>query len=129
MGASLKHRTVIGRAYVPSVPPGSLARQPLERAGVPTVGWKRFLRDAGPHSAREATGAEEALGDYCLSMLRSDDLAACKAESGAFRNEREWVRVIEQPYKDSPSAAVTHGHLKPTCMPVAPNSMIAVTFW
>jgi len=72
---------------------------------------------------------EEALSGRCFSTLKPQELPPCKAESGAFMNEKEWTRVFEHPYKDIASAAATHGHLKPTPVPVPPYSTFAVPFW
>jgi hypothetical protein len=52
-----------------------------------------------------------------------------KPESGAFMNRKEWVREFKHPYKHFPDAAETHGHLKPTSIPVPPYSTFAVPFW
>lgn len=72
---------------------------------------------------------EQPLHERCFSTLSAAELPPCKAESGAFMNEREWVRLFEHPYKDIPKAAATHGHLKPTRIPVPPYCTFAVPFW
>ena len=60
--------------------------------------------------------------------LKPDELPPCKAESGAFMNEREWVRRFEHPYAEIKKAAETHGHLKPTMVKVPPFAAFAVPF-
>lgn len=60
--------------------------------------------------------------------LKSDELPPCKAESGAFMNEREWLRRFEHPYAEIKKAAETHGHLKPTTVKVPPFAAFAVPF-
>jgi hypothetical protein len=60
--------------------------------------------------------------------LTSGELPPCKAESGAFMNEREWLRRFEHPYAGIKKAADTHGHLKPTTVKVSPFSAFAVPF-
>ena len=75
--------------------------------------------------------AEEALvkkGRIWWGELQADQLPPCKAESGAFMNEREWTRVSEHPYANIEKAARTHGHLKPTPVKVLPYSTFAVPF-
>ena len=42
--------------------------------------------------------AEQRLSGRCFSTLSPAELPPCKAESGAFMNEKEWVRVFEHPY-------------------------------
>jgi hypothetical protein len=73
--------------------------------------------------------SEQAFSGRCFSTLKEKELPPCKAESGAFMNENEWLRDFEHPYKDIPAAAATHGHLKPTRILVLPYSTFAVPFW
>jgi ATP-dependent exoDNAse (exonuclease V) alpha subunit len=72
---------------------------------------------------------EQRLSGRCFSTLSPAELPPCKAESGAFMNDKEWLRVFEHPYKEIPAAASTHGHLRPTRVPVPPYSTFAVPFW
>jgi hypothetical protein len=72
---------------------------------------------------------EQKLSGRCFSDLSSNDLPPCKAESGAFMNDKAWVRVFKHPYKDIPAASATHGHLKPTRISAPPYSTFAVPFW
>jgi hypothetical protein len=69
---------------------------------------------------------EQHLYGRCFSILSPAELPPCKAESGAFMNEKEWTRLFQHPYQDIPKAAVTHGHLRPVSIPVPP---FAVPFW
>lgn len=73
--------------------------------------------------------SEQAFSGRSFSTLSKVELPPCKAESGAFMNEKEWLRSFEHPYKDIRAAAATHGHLKPTSIPVPPYSTFAVPFW
>lgn len=72
--------------------------------------------------------AEDELAAQSWSDLKPEQLPPCKAESGAFMNEGEWLRVFKHPYTDIKKAADTHGHLKPTAVKVPPYSAFAVPF-
>lgn len=60
--------------------------------------------------------------------LAQEQLPPCKAESGAFMNEKEWLRRFDHPYAGIKKAAETHGHLKPTTVKVPPFAAFAVPF-
>jgi hypothetical protein len=60
--------------------------------------------------------------------LTSEQLPPCKAESGAFMNERPWIRRFEHPYSKNKKAAETHGGLRPTVVRVPEYSAFAVPF-
>ena len=60
--------------------------------------------------------------------LTPEQLPPCKAESGAFMNERQWVRRFEHPYATINKAADTHGVLKPTIVKVPEYAAFAVPF-
>lgn len=60
--------------------------------------------------------------------LKPDQLPPCKAESGAFMNERPWARRFEHPYSTIKKAAETHGALKPTVVKVPEYAAFAVPF-
>jgi ATP-dependent exoDNAse (exonuclease V) alpha subunit len=72
---------------------------------------------------------EQRLSGRCFSTLSPAELPPCKAESGAFMNEKEWIRVFEHPYQNIPKAAATHGDLRATSIAVPPYSTFAVPFW
>lgn len=72
--------------------------------------------------------AEDALAGRPWHELTQEELPPCKAESGAFMNETEWVRRFEHPYTSIKKAAATHGHLKPTAVKVPPFAAFAVPF-
>lgn len=72
--------------------------------------------------------AEDALAGKPWHELMSEELPPCKAESGAFMNETEWVRRFEHPYASIKKASATHGHLKPTIVKVPPFAAFAVPF-
>lgn len=60
--------------------------------------------------------------------LTQEQLPPCKAESGAFMNERSWSRRFEHPYATIKKAADTHGVLKPTIVKVPEYATFAVPF-
>ncbi len=72
--------------------------------------------------------AEDQVAGRFLADLTPNQLPPCKAESAAFMNDREWWRVVEHPYQDLPKTRSTHGHLKPTCIPVPEYATFAVPF-
>jgi ATP-dependent exoDNAse (exonuclease V) alpha subunit len=61
--------------------------------------------------------------------ISPDDLPPCKAESGVFMNEHQWVRTVEHPYASNKKTQGTHGHLTKTNIPVPPYSTFAVPFY
>ena len=61
--------------------------------------------------------------------IAPDDLPPCKAESGAFMNQHQWVRSVEHPYASNKKTQDTHGHLLKTNIPVPPYSTFAVPFY
>jgi len=60
--------------------------------------------------------------------LNGNGLPPCRAEAGAFMNEREWTRVIQHPYQEIKKAQETHGHLLPTPVKVPPYSTFCIPF-
>jgi len=72
--------------------------------------------------------ALDAIAGVSWDKLSPSELPPCKAESGAFMNEHEWVRRFEHPYAAIKKAADTHGYLKPTSVKVPPYSAFAVPF-
>ena len=60
--------------------------------------------------------------------LDQEQLPPCKAESGAFMNERPWTRRFEHPYTEIKKAAETHGALRPTVVKVPEYAAFAVPF-
>jgi hypothetical protein len=99
---------------------GSVCHSPCENAFCASL--DRIRQEKVPEK-------EQVLSGCSFSTLAATELPPCKAESGAFMNEKEWVRLFEHPYKDIPTASSTHGHLKPTSVPVPPYSTFAVPFW
>ena len=63
---------------------------------------------------------EDRLAGKAWADLGLADLPPCKAEAGAFMTPDEWVRVAEHPYQPLTKTQATHGHLKPTVVPVPP---------
>lgn len=61
--------------------------------------------------------------------MAPDELPPCKAESGAFMNQQQWVRSVEHPYASNKKTKETHGHLLKTNIPVPPYSTFAVPFY
>lgn len=72
--------------------------------------------------------AEDQIAGKAFGELGADQHPPCKAESGAFMNEEEWVRLLKHPYQDNTKAKETHGHLKPTFIKIPPYSAVAVPF-
>ncbi|MEE7506813.1 hypothetical protein MMR14E_28415 [Methylobacterium mesophilicum] len=60
--------------------------------------------------------------------LTPEQLPPCKAESGAFMNERPWIRRFKHPYATIKKAADTHGVLKSTIVKVPEYAAFAVPF-
>lgn len=56
--------------------------------------------------------AEDSIAGKAFADLQPGQLPPCRAEGGAFMNEREWWRIVQHPYQDSKNAAVTHGNLR-----------------
>jgi hypothetical protein len=71
---------------------------------------------------------EDRLAGAAWAKLRREELPPCRAESGAFMNPTEWVRVFEHPYQNIKSVQETHGCLLPTAVNVPPYSTFAVPF-
>ncbi len=72
--------------------------------------------------------AEDALAGKPFADLTKAQLPPCKAEAGAFMNEREWWRVVDHPYREIKAAEKTHGHLRETGVRVPPYSTFAIPF-
>lgn len=72
--------------------------------------------------------AEDALAGKRWSTLSPDELPPCKAESGAFMNDDEWMRRFVHPYAGLPKVEGTHGHLKPTLVRISPYATFVVPF-
>lgn len=72
---------------------------------------------------------EKVAGRYWAD-LKPEHLPPCRAESGGFMSEREWVRVLRHPYEELnlKGARETHGHLLPTSLKVPPFTTFAVPF-
>ncbi|MGB7417705.1 MAG: hypothetical protein WA918_00855, partial [Erythrobacter sp.] len=68
------------------------------------------------------------LAGVAWDELTAEQLPPCKAESGAFMNERPWVRRFEHPYSTIKKTADTHGVLKPTVVKVPEYAAFAVPF-
>lgn len=67
--------------------------------------------------------------DVAFADLPSNAQPPCKAEAGAFMNERQWVRVFNHPYKDLSKTHATHGRLEATPFSVPPYTTFGVPFW
>ena len=72
---------------------------------------------------------EQKIAGRHFGDLKPNELPPCKAETGAFLSDREWVREVNHPYQSITKAQKTHGHLKPTFIKVPPFSTFAVPFW
>jgi hypothetical protein len=72
--------------------------------------------------------ALDAVAGIAWSDLAQEQLPPCKAESGAFMNDTEWVRRFRHPYTDIKKTVETHGHLASTTVKVPPFSAFAVPF-
>ena len=72
--------------------------------------------------------SEQSLAGKNFAELLLTQQPACKAESGAFMNSREWVREFNHPYQSLKKTQATHGQLKPTKIKVEPYSTFAVPF-
>ena len=72
--------------------------------------------------------SEQCLSGKNFAELLPTQQPACKAESGAFMNSREWVREFNHPYQSLKKTQATHGQLKPTKIKVEPYSTFAVPF-
>ena len=70
----------------------------------------------------------DGLAGVAWDELTPEQLPPCKAESGAFMNERPWVRRFEHPYSTIKKTAVSHGVLKPTVVKVPEFAAFAVPF-
>jgi AAA domain/UvrD-like helicase C-terminal domain len=71
---------------------------------------------------------EEKLAGSHFGDLGADQLPPCRAEAGAFMNEREWWRTVKHPYQDNKKTASTHGHLRSTRVRVPEFSTFAIPF-
>lgn len=72
---------------------------------------------------------ENELAGSLWNQLDQNDLPPCVAESGAFMNPRDFLRVFKHPYQDNEKTRETHGHLKPTLVTLPAYSAFAVPFW
>lgn len=61
--------------------------------------------------------------------LDDTQLPPCSAQAAGFMNGQEWRRLIRHPYEEIKAAHATHGHLRPTSVPVPPFSFFAVPYW
>ena len=73
--------------------------------------------------------AEIKLAGKLFAELKPDQLPPCMAESAAFMNAKEWIRVVNHPYRDNKNAVATHGHLKSTPLKIREYSTFAVPFY
>ena len=71
---------------------------------------------------------EDVLAGKQWNTLDTDELPACKAESGAFMNGEEWSRRFVHPYAGIKKAEDTHGHLKPTLVKIPSYATFVVPF-
>ena len=71
---------------------------------------------------------ERGLHEQHFGSLSQSQLPPCKAESGAFMNDREWVRTFKHPYAENEKAKATHGHLSPTKVTIPEYATFAVPF-
>jgi len=71
---------------------------------------------------------EDGIAGRAFAELDVRQLPPCKAEAGAFMNEREWWREVDHPYQAIEKAKSTHGHLRRTRIKVPPYSTFAVPF-
>ncbi|WP_083965572.1 AAA family ATPase [Dokdonella koreensis] len=71
---------------------------------------------------------EDSIAGKRWNTLESDNLPACKAESGAFMNDEEWSRRFVHPYAGIKKADDTHGHLKPTLVKIPSYATFVVPF-
>lgn len=71
---------------------------------------------------------EEAIAGKAWNTILPDDLPPCKAESGVFMNDIEWVRLFKHPYLNIAKTKETHGHLKPRELKIPTYSTISVPF-
>ncbi len=63
-----------------------------------------------------------------FSELPPEALPPCRGESGAFMSTAAWTRIIEHPYQNLKATEATHGHLRPTPVPVPPFATFAIPF-
>lgn len=71
---------------------------------------------------------EEAIAGKAWNTILPDDLPPCKAESGVFMNDIEWMRLFKHPYLNIAKTKETHGHLKPRELKIPTYSTISVPF-
>jgi hypothetical protein len=98
---------------------GTVCRQPSCNSFCTVVDRIREERD----DARE-----DAIAGQRWDALEPDELPACKAESGAFMNDKEWSRRFVHPYAGITKAEDTHGHLKPTLVKIPSYATFVVPF-
>jgi ATP-dependent exoDNAse (exonuclease V) alpha subunit len=77
---------------------------------------------------RNDAAEDRIAGKAFADLDPTTQLPPCKAEAGAFMNEREWWREVDHPYRENKKAFETHGHLRPTRIKVPPFSTFAIPF-
>jgi ATP-dependent exoDNAse (exonuclease V) alpha subunit len=87
-----------------------------------------FCVDLDRIREERSDAAEDAIAGIAFADLKPEQLPPCRAEGGAFMNEREWWRVVQHPYQEVKSASGTHGHLRSTRIRVPPYSTFATPF-
>ena len=88
-----------------------------------------FCSELDRIAAEKNPAKEERLAGKHFSVLAPDQQPPCKAESATFMSAKEWTRIVQHPYQDNKHCRETHGHLRPTPVPVRPYSTFAVPFW
>lgn len=72
---------------------------------------------------------EDSIAGQGWGVLSSNQLPPCSTQAGGFMNAEEWRRVVQHPYQANRNTQPTHGHLRPTPVPVGPYTFFAVPFW
>ncbi|MHB1937483.1 MAG: AAA family ATPase [Acidobacteriaceae bacterium] len=98
---------------------GTICRNPCENSFCIDLDRIRLERD---------DASEQKLAGKNFADLMPIQQPACKAESGAFMNSREWIREFNHPYQSIKKTQATHGQLKTTATKVEPYSTFAVPF-
>jgi len=98
---------------------GTICRNPCENSFCVDLDRIRLERD---------DASEQKLAGKHFADLMPIHQPACKAESGAFMNSREWIREFNHPYQSIKKTQATHGQLKATTAKVEPYSTFAVPF-